>query len=87
MSGGLMPNRLERLLEKNGGLVEIILSLTFFLTGIIGIAIYTSNYVDSIFGLPSLNISVLHSLAFLAIMVVFMFVGFELIIDFLLKTF
>jgi len=82
-----MPNRLERLLEKNGGLVEIILSLTFFLTGIIGIAIYTSSYVDSMIGLPSLNISVLHSLAFLAVMVVFAFIGFALLIDFLLKAF
>jgi len=87
MPGGSMPNRLERFLEKNGGCAEFILGLVFFLTGEIGIAIYASRYVNSIVGLPSLNINVPHSLAFLAIMAVFIFIGFALIIDDLLKAF
>ena len=73
-----MPNRLERFLEKNGGDIELILSLIFFLTGIIGITIYA--FYGS-------KMNVLHSLVFLAIMAVFVFIGFALVIDSLLKGF
>jgi len=74
-----MPNRLERFLEKSGcGDIEFILSLIFFLTGIIGITIYA--FYGS-------KMSVLHSLVFLAIMAVFIFISFALIIDDLLKSF
>jgi hypothetical protein len=72
-----MPNRLERFLDNYGGLAEIILSLAFFLTGIIGITIY-------VYG-SSMNVP--HSLAFLAIMIAFIFIGFALAIDFLMKAF
>lgn len=78
-----MPNRLERFLNKNG---EFILGSVFFLTGEIGVGIYISRYVNSIFGLPSLNINVPYGLAFLAIMAVFIFIGLALIIDDLSKT-
>jgi hypothetical protein len=88
MPGGSMPNRLERLLEKKGGLVELILSLIFVFTGIIGTSInLTYEYANIVLGLHVPNIGVLHSLAFLAIMVVFIFIGMALIIDFLLKAF
>ena len=65
---------------------EFILSLVFFLTGEIGIAIYVFRYVNSIVGLPSLNINVPHSLAFLVIMAIFIFIGYVLMIDDLSKT-
>ena len=77
-----MPNRLERFLNEYG---EFILGSICFLTGEIGIAIYISRYVNSILGLPSLNINVPHSLAFLAIMAIFVFIGLVLIIDDLSK--
>ena len=79
-----MPSRLKRLLNENG---EFILSLAFFLTGWAGIVIYASRYLNGVIGLPSLNINVPHSLAFLALMAIFIFIGFALIIDDLLKTF
>ena len=78
-----MPNRLKRFLNENG---EFILGSIYFLTGEIGIGIYISRYVNSILGLPSLNINVPHSLAFLAMMAVCIFIGFVLIIDDLSKT-
>ncbi len=78
-----MPNRLKRFLNENG---EFILGLVFFSTGEMGIAVYASRYVNSILGLPSLNINVPHSLAFLAVMAVCIFIGFALIIDDLSKT-
>jgi len=77
-----MPNRLERFLNKNG---EFILGSVFYLTGVIGIAIYASRYLNGIPGLPNLNINVPHSLAFLAIMAVCIFIGFALMIDDLTK--
>ena len=77
-----MPNRLERFLIKNG---EFILGSIYFLTGEIGIGIYISRYVNSIVGLPSLNINVPHSLAFLAMFAVCVFIGLVLIIDDLSK--
>ena len=79
-----MPSRLKKLLNENG---EFILSLAFFLTGWAGIVIYASRYLNGVIGLPSLNINVPHSLAFLALMAIFIFIGFALIIDDLLKTF
>ena len=78
-----MPNRLKRFLNENG---EFILGSIYFLTGEIGIGIYASKYVNSILSLPSLNINVPHSLAFLAMMAVCIFIGFVLIIDDLSKT-
>ncbi len=78
-----MPNRLKRFLNENG---EFILGSIYFLTGEIGIAIYASRYLNSILGLPSLNINVPHSLAFLAMMAVCIFIGFALMIDDLSKT-
>jgi len=77
-----MPNRLKEFLNENG---EFILSLIFFLTGEIGITIYAFRYVNSMLGLPSLNINVPHSLAFLAIMAICIFISFALIIDDLSK--
>jgi len=77
-----MPNRLKRLLNENG---EFILGSIYFLTGEIGIGIYISRYVNSILGLPSLNINVPHSLAFLAMMAVCVFIGLVLMIDDLSK--
>jgi len=78
-----MPNRLERFLIKNG---EFILGSIYFLTGEIGIGIYISRYVNSIVGLPSLNINVPHSLAFLAMFAVCVFIGLVLMVDDLSKT-
>jgi len=78
-----MPNRLKRFLNEYG---EFILGSIYFLTGEIGIGIYISRYVNSILGLPSLNINVPHSLAFLAMMAVCIFIGFVLMIDDLSKT-
>jgi len=60
--------------------------LVFFLTGEIGIAIYVFRYVNSIVGLPSLNINVPHSLAFLAMFAVCVFIGLVLMVDDLSKT-
>jgi len=77
-----MPNRLKRLLNENG---EFILGSIYFLTGEIGIGIYISRYVNSILGLPSLNINVSHSLAFLAMMAVCVFIGLVLMVDDLSK--
>jgi len=77
-----MPNRLKRFLNEYG---EFILGSIYFLTGEIGIGIYISRYVNSILGLPSSNINVPHSLAFLAIMAIFVFIGLVLIIDDLSK--
>jgi len=82
MPGGSMPNRLERFLIKNG---EFILGSIYFLTGEIGIGIYISRYVNSIVGLPSLNINVPHSLAFLAMFAVCVFIGLVLMVDDLSK--
>ena len=86
MPGSLMLNRIKRLLNEWG---EFMLGSVFFLAGYIGIAIYASRYVGGIFGLPSLKIGIPfpYSLAFLAIMVVFIFIGFALIIDDLSKVF
>jgi len=78
-----MPNRLERFLIKNG---EFILGSIYFLIGEIGIGIYISRYVNSIVGLPSLNINVPHSLAFLAMFAVCVFIGLVLMVDDLSKT-
>ncbi len=78
-----MPNRLKRFLNENG---EFILGSIYFLTGEIGIAIYASKYLNSILGLPSLNINVPHGLAFLVMMAVCIFIGFALMIDDLSKT-
>jgi len=78
-----MPNRLKRFLNEYG---EFILGSIYFLTGEIGIGIYISRYLNSILGLPSLNINVPHSLAFLAMMAVCIFIGFVLMIDDLSKT-
>ena len=78
-----MPNRLERFLIKNG---EFILGSIYFLTGEIGIGIYISRYVNSIVGLPSLNINVPHSLVFLAMFAVCVFIGLVLMVDDLSKT-
>ena len=78
-----MPNRLERFLIKNG---EFILGSIYFLTGEIGIGIYISRYINSIVGLPSLNINVPHSLAFLAMFAVCVFIGLVLMVDDLSKT-
>ena len=62
--------------------------MIFLFTGAIGTGIYISySYVDSIIGLQDPNISVSHSLAFLAIMVVFIIIGIALSIDYLLKAF
>jgi len=77
-----MPNRLKRLLNENG---EFILGSIYFLTGEVGIGIYISRYVNSILGLPSLNINVPHSLAFLAMMAVCVFIGLVLMVDDLSK--
>jgi len=83
-----MPNRLERFLEKNGGCAELILSLIFVFTGIIGTSIYlTYIYANNILGLHAPNIGVLHSLVFLVIMLVFIIIGIALSIDLLLKAF
>jgi hypothetical protein len=83
MPGGSMPNRLERFHSENG---EFILGFVFSLIGVLGISIYASRYINNILGLPSLNINVPHSLAFLAIMAVCIFIGFALMIDDLTKT-
>ena len=83
MPGGSMSNRLKRFLNGNG---EFILGSIYFLTGEIGIGIYISRYVNSIVGLPSLNINVPHSLAFLAMFAVCVFIGLVLMVDDLSKT-
>ena len=77
-----MPNRLDRFHNENG---EFILGFVFSLIGVLGISIYASRYINNILGLPSLNINVPHSLAFLAIMAIFVFIGLVLIIDDLSK--
>ena len=77
-----MPNRLKRFLNGNG---EFILGSIYFLIGEIGIGIYISRYVNSILGLPSSSINVPHSLAFLAIMAIFVFIGLVLMVDDLSK--
>ena len=77
-----MPNRLKRFLNEYG---EFILGSIYFLTGEIGIGIYISRYVNSILGLPSLNINIPHGLAFLAMMAVCIFIGLVLMVDDLSK--
>jgi ABC-type maltose transport system permease subunit len=95
MPGGTMPNRLERLLYKMGEFAEFILGSIFYLAGAVGIADYifhgyinrVNRYVDSIIGLQGPAINIPHSLAFLAIMVVFIFIGMILMVDDLSKVF
>ena len=77
-----MPNRHKRFLNEYG---EFILGSIYFLTGEIGIGIYISRYLNRILGLPSLNINVPHSLAFLAMMAVCAFIGLVLMVDDLSK--
>ena len=78
-----MPNRLKEFLNENG---EFILGFVFSLISVIGISIYAARYLNGIPGLPNLNINVPHSLAFLAIMAICIFIGFALMIDDLTKT-
>ena len=82
-----MPNRLKRFLEKNGERAELILSLIFVFTGISTSIYLTYIYANNILGLHAPNIGVLHSLVFLAIMLVFIIIGMVITIDYLLKAF